>query len=74
MLPPAPGHSFLETMTNQEYYEINAADNDKDVTKLVEHVAEKVDGVTIKIKEGGSIKMTGGGSIKMTSDASIKIG
>jgi hypothetical protein len=61
-------------MTNQEYYEINAEDNDEDVTKLVEHVAEKVDGVTIKMKEGGSIKMTGGGSIKMTGDASIKIG
>jgi len=53
-------------MTNQEYYEINAADNDEDITKLVEHVAEQVDGVTIKMKEGGSIKMTG--------DASIKIG
>ena len=72
--PPAPGHDSLETMTNQEYYEINAADNDEDVTQLVEHVAEKVDGVTIKMKEGGSIKMTGGGSIKMTGNASIKIG
>jgi hypothetical protein len=47
-------------MTNQEYYEINAA--------------EKVDGVTIKMKEGGSIKMTGGGSITMSSDGGIKIG
>ena len=53
-------------MTNQEYYEISAADNDEDVTELVKHVAEKVDGVTIKMKEGGSIRMTG--------DASIKIG
>ena len=61
-------------MTNQEYYEINAADNDEDVTQLVEHVAEKVDGVTIKMKEGGSIKMTGGGSIKMTGDFIIRIG
>jgi hypothetical protein len=61
-------------MTNQEYYEINAADNDEDVTKLVEHVAEKVDGVTIKMKEGGSIKMTGGASITMSADGGIKIG
>ena len=71
--PPAPGHSSLETMTQEEYYEINAADNDEDVTKLVEHVAEQVDGVTIKMKEGGSIKITGGASITMTSGA-IKIG
>ena len=55
-------------------FTISAEDNDEDVTKLVEHVAEKVDGVTIKMKEGGSIKMTGGGSIKMTGDGSIKIG
>ena len=54
-------------------FEINAADNDEDVTKLVEHVAEQVDGVTIKMKPGGSIKMTGGASITMTSGA-IKIG
>ena len=74
MQPPAPGHSSLETMTNQEYYEINAADNDEDVTQLVEHVAEKVDGVTIKMKEGGSIKMTGGASITMSADGGIKIG
>ena len=52
-------------MTQQEYYEINAADNDEDVTKLVEHVAEKVDGVTVQMKPGGSVKMTGGGSIKI---------
>ena len=71
--PPAPGHSSPETMTNQEYYEINASDNDEDVTKLVEHVAEKVDGVTIKMKEGGSIKMTGDAKITMTGGA-IKIG
>ena len=61
-------------MTNQEYYEINAADNDEDVTKLVEHVAEKVDGITVKVKEGGSIKMTGNASITMTADGGIKIG
>ena len=56
------------------YIIIGAEDNDEDVTKLVEHVAEKVDGVTVKMKESGSIKMTGGGSIKMSGDASIKIG
>ncbi len=61
---PAPGHSSLETMTNQEYYEISAEDNDEDVTELVKHVAEKVEGVTVETKEGGSIKMTGGASIK----------
>jgi hypothetical protein len=53
---------------------ISAEDNDEDVTKLVEHVAEKVDGVTIKMKEGGSIKMTGGASITMSADGGIKIG
>ena len=31
-------------------YIINAVDNDEDVTKLVEHVAEKVDSVTVKNK------------------------
>jgi hypothetical protein len=55
-------------------YIISAEDNNEDVTELVKHVAEKVDGVTVKMKEGGSIKMTGGGSIKMTGDGSIKIG
>ena len=61
-------------MTNQEYYEINAADNDEDVTELVEHVAEKVDGITVKMKEGGSIKMTGGASLTMSADGGIKLG
>ena len=55
-------------------YIISAEDNDEDVTKLVEHVAEKVDGVTVEVKEGGSIKMTGGASITMSSDGGIKIG
>lgn len=54
--------------------EINAADNDEDVTQLVEHVAEKVDGVTVKMKPGGSIKMTGGALITMSADGGIKIG
>jgi hypothetical protein len=70
---PTPGHDSLETMTNQEYYEINAADNDEDVTELVKHVAEKVEGVTVKTKEGGSIKMTGNAKTSMTGGA-IKIG
>jgi hypothetical protein len=59
-------------MTNT--YIISAADNDEDVTKLVEHVAEQVDGVTVKTKPGGSIKMTGDVSITMSTDGSIKIG
>jgi imidazole glycerol phosphate synthase subunit HisF len=54
-------------------YIINAADNDEDVTELVKHVAEKVEGVTVEIKEGGSIKMTGDAKITMTGGA-IKIG
>jgi len=100
---PTPGHSSLETMTQEDYgndlvfrtngeeyaridgskawkqdpppfvLEINAADNDEDVTQLVEHVAEKVDGVSVKMKPGGSIKMTGGASIKMSS-GSINLG
>jgi hypothetical protein len=61
-------------MTNQEYYEISAADNDEDVTELVKHVTEKVKGVTVETKEGGSIKMTGGASITMSADGGIKIG
>jgi hypothetical protein len=55
-------------------YIISAEDNDEDVTKLVEHVAEKVDGATVKMKEGGSIKMTGGASITMSADGRIMIG
>jgi ribosomal protein L15 len=71
--PPAHGHNPLEIMTNQEYYEISAEDNDENVTELVKHVAEKVEGVTVKTKEGGSIKMTGDAKITMTGGA-IKIG
>lgn len=47
-------------------YTISAEDNNEDVTELVEHVAEKVDGVSVKVKPGGSIKITG--------DAKIVIG
>ena len=53
--------------------EISAKDNDEDVTELVKHVAELVEGVTITTKEGGSIKMTGDAVIQM-SDGAIKIG
>ena len=55
-------------------YIISAEDNDGDVTKLVEHVAEKVDGITVEMKKGGSIKMTGGASITMSADGGIKLG
>ncbi len=55
------------------HYEINAQDNNEDVTELVKHVAEQVEGVTIETKEGGSIKMTGDVKIQMTGGA-IKIG
>ena len=47
-------------------YTISAEDNNEDVTELVKHVAEKVDGVSVKVKPGGSIKITG--------DAKIVIG
>jgi hypothetical protein len=53
-------------------YEISAQDNDEDVTELVKHVAEEVEGVTVETKEGGSIKITGDAVIQM-SDGAIKI-
>ena len=53
-------------------YEISAQDNNEDVTELVRHVAEKVEGVTVETKEGGSIKMTGDAVIQMF-DGEIKI-
>ena len=53
--------------------EISAKDNDEDVTKIVEHVADMVGGVNVTVKPGGSIKMTGDAKITMTSGA-IKIG
>jgi hypothetical protein len=55
------------------YYEISAQDNDKDVTELVKHVAEKVNGITVTTEENGSIKITGDVKIQMT-DGAIKIG
>jgi imidazole glycerol phosphate synthase subunit HisF len=55
------------------HYEISAQDNNEDVTELVKHVAEQVEGVTVETKEGGSIRMTGDVKIQMTGGA-IKIG
>ena len=55
------------------HYMISAEDNNEDVTELVKHVAEKVEGVTVETKEGGSIKMTGDAKIQMTGGA-IKFG
>jgi hypothetical protein len=60
-------------MTQDSYIEISAQDNDEDVTELVKHVAEKVDGVTVETKEGGSIKMSGSAKIQMSGGA-IKFG
>jgi len=54
-------------------YEISAQDNNEDVTELVKHVAEKVEGVTVETEEGGSIKISGNAKIQM-SDGAIKIG
>jgi len=53
--------------------QIRQAVKDEDVTELVKHAAELVEGVTITTKEGGSIKMTGDAVIQM-SDGAIKIG
>ena len=54
-------------------YIISAEDNNEDVTELVKHVADQVEGVTVETKEGGSIKMTGDAKITMTGGA-FKIG
>ena len=56
-------------MTNTSYI-ISAQDNNEDVTELVKHVAEKVDGVKVETKPGGSIKMTGDAKI-VISDGGI---
>jgi hypothetical protein len=60
-------------MNQNSYIEISAQDNKPDVTDLVKHVAKQVEGVSVKIKEGGSIKMSGNAKIQMT-DGAIKIG
>ena len=58
-------------MTNTSYI-ISAEDNNGDVTELVKHVADKVDGVTVETKPGGSIKMTGDAKI-VISDGGISL-
>jgi len=55
-------------MTNT-YIEISTEDNKEDVTGLVKHVAEKVEGVTVETKEGGGIKMTGDTKIRISGGA-----
>ena len=53
------GNKKWKTRTPATKLEIRAQDNDEDVTELVKHAAELVEGVTITTKEGGSIKTTG---------------
>jgi hypothetical protein len=67
------GNKEWKPRTPATKLEIRAQDSDEDVTELVKHVAELVEGVTITTKEGGSIKMTGDAVIQM-SDGVIKIG
>jgi hypothetical protein len=67
------GNGEWKTRTPATQLEIRAKDNEEDVTELVKHVAEQVEGVTITTKEGGSVKMTGDAVIQM-SDGVIKIG
>ena len=67
------GNKEWKTRTPATKLEIRANDNSEDVTELVKHVAEQVEGVTVETKEGGSIRMTGDVKIQMTGGA-IKIG
>ena len=67
------GNGEWKPQTPATKLEISAKDNDEDVTELVKHVAELVEGVTITTEEGGSIKMTGDAVIQMF-DGAIKIG
>jgi hypothetical protein len=60
-------------MNQDSYIEISAQDNEPDVTDLVKHVADQVEGVTVETKEGGSIKMSGNAKIQMSGGA-IKFG
>ena len=53
-------------------YTISAEDNNEDVTELVKHVAEKVDGVKVETKPGGSIRITGDAKI-VISDGGISL-
>ena len=59
-------------MIKNSFYEISAEDNSEEVTELVSHVADQVEGVSVTFKEGGSIKMTGNAKIQMF-DGEIKI-
>lgn len=67
------GNGPWQPQTPAVKLEISAKDNKEDVTELVEHVADMVEGVTIKTLPGGSIKMTGDAKITMSSK-SINIG
>ena len=60
-------------MNQDSCIEISAKDSQPDVTDLVKHVAEQVEGVSVEVKESGSIKMTGDVKIQMT-DGAIKFG
>jgi hypothetical protein len=67
------GNGEWKPRTPATKLEIRAQDNNEDVTELVKHAAELVEGISITTKEGGSIKMTGDAKIQM-SDGTIKIG
>jgi hypothetical protein len=66
------GNGEWKPQTPATKLEISAQDNDEDVTELVKHVAEQVDGVSVIFKEGGHIKMRGNARIEMSS-GSIQI-
>jgi hypothetical protein len=60
-------------MNQDSYIEISAQDNEPDVSDLVKHVAEQVEGVSVEVKEGGGIKVSGNAKIQMSGGA-IKFG
>jgi hypothetical protein len=66
------GNGEWKPRTPATQLEIRAKDNDEDVTELVKHVAEQVEGVSVTFKEGGHIKMRGNAKIQMSS-GSIQI-
>jgi hypothetical protein len=66
------GNKEWKPRTPATKLEIRTQDNDEDVTELVKHAAELVEGVTITTKKGGSIKMSGNAKIQMSS-GSIQI-
>jgi hypothetical protein len=67
------GNKEWKPRTTATIFEISAQDNDEDVTELVKHVAEQVEGVKITTKEGSGIKITGDAKIQM-SNGVMKIG